>query len=189
MDDEAAKLQFTAIHDACRTRVWAYLVAQAGRQIADDVVSETFVVAWRRLDDLPDPPLPWLLGVARNLLRDNYRAQARREALAAELRSWADPAHHASDVGDSVAEKLAVLGALAALSPGDRELLVLAAWQGLSMREAAQVVGSTPAAMRVRLHRARKRLSRALGAADTGRQHADAVPARTPVTSIRGEMS
>jgi RNA polymerase sigma-70 factor (ECF subfamily) len=143
---------------------------------------------------VPHPWQPWLLGVARNLLRDNYRAQARREALAAELRSWADPAHHASDVGDTVAERLAVAGALAALSPGDRELLILAAWQGLSMREAAQVVGSTPAAMRVRLHRARKRLNRALGAPGsqlaTGTQrHTDAVAACTPVTTIREEMS
>jgi len=66
-DDER---RFTAIYDDCRQRVWAYAAARAGRQIADEVVSETFAVAWRRLRDVPDPPLPWLLGVARNVLRE-----------------------------------------------------------------------------------------------------------------------
>ena len=75
--------RFTEMYDECRQRVWAYVVSRAGRQVADEVVSETFAIAWRRLDDLPEQPLPWLIGVARNVLRENIRAQARRASLQA----------------------------------------------------------------------------------------------------------
>ncbi|MER6815276.1 sigma-70 family RNA polymerase sigma factor [Spirillospora sp. NPDC000708] len=166
--------RFTAMYDACRQRVWAYAAARAGRQIADEVVSETFAVAWRRLADVPDPPLPWLLGVARNVLRDGYRAEARREACTAELARWAP--RPSGDIAEDVAERLAVLRAMAAIPEGDREVLILVAWQGLSPREAARVVGCSPAALRVRLHRARRRLLRA---ADAG-AGAEAGPAGTP---------
>ncbi|MEU8124402.1 sigma-70 family RNA polymerase sigma factor [Spirillospora sp. NPDC049024] len=160
MADEAPDEQrFTAIYDECRQRVWAYAAARAGGQVADEVVSETFAVAWRRLADVPDPPLPWLLGVARNVLRDGHRAQVRRESFAAELRRWAP--RQKGDVAEDVAERLAVLRAMAALPEGDREILILIAWQGLTPREAAAVVGCSPAALRVRLHRARRRLVRA----------------------------
>ncbi|MFC0040823.1 sigma-70 family RNA polymerase sigma factor [Actinomadura rayongensis] len=161
MADDPRERRFTAMYDACRQRVWAYATARAGRQVADEIVSETFAVAWRRFDDVPDPALPWLLGVARNLLLADHRARARREASAAELRRWAEPE---ADVADRVAERLAVLRALATLPEDDREILLLVAWQGLAPRDAARVVGASPAAFRVRLHRARKRLARAVEA-------------------------
>ncbi|TDD30183.1 sigma-70 family RNA polymerase sigma factor [Actinomadura sp. KC06] len=147
------------MYDECRQRVWAYAASRAGRQAADEVVSETFAVAWRRLADVPDPALPWLLGVARNVLRDGHRAEVRRESFAAELGRWT--AHPAGDIAEDVAERLAVLRAMAALPDGDREILILVAWQGLTPRDAARVVGCSPAALRVRLHRARRRLARA----------------------------
>ncbi|GAA1264279.1 sigma-70 family RNA polymerase sigma factor [Sphaerisporangium rubeum] len=153
MTDDAHR--FTGIYDECRRRVWAYVVSKAGRQIADEVVSETFAIAWRRLDDVPEPALPWLLGTARNVLRDTIRAEARREAVSAELRSWTE-----GDVADQVTERLGVLTALAELHEDDREILILVAWQGLSPRDAAHVVGCSPATFRVRLHRARRRLAR-----------------------------
>ncbi|MFC6086561.1 RNA polymerase sigma factor [Sphaerisporangium aureirubrum] len=151
-DDEARR--FTSMYDECRQRVWAYVVSRAGRQIADEVVSETFAIAWRRLDDVPEPALPWLLGTARNVLRDTIRSEARREALRAELRSWTE-----GDVAEQVTERLGVLAALAELPEEDREILILVAWQGLSPRDAAHVVGCSPATFRVRLHRARRRLA------------------------------
>lgn len=149
--------RFTEMYDECRQRVWAYAVSRAGRQVADEVVSETFAIAWRRLDDLPPQPLPWLIGVARNVLRDGVRAQARRESLQAELRAWTEGDH-----AEQVTERLEVLRALAALSDDDRELLLLVAWHGLAVKDAAKVVGCGPTAFRVRLHRARKRLTQAL---------------------------
>lgn len=190
MDDDPRMSRFSAIYDAHRNRVWAFVVTQAGRQIADEVVNETFVVAWRRLADIPDPPLPWLLGVARNLLRANFRAHARHEAIVAELRSWTDPAsQQAADIGETVAERLALLSALATLAAGDRELLVLTAWQGLTTQEAAKVTGSTPAAIRVRLHRARKRLKQALSAAGTPPWHTSAQQEPACLTAPREETS
>jgi RNA polymerase sigma-70 factor (ECF subfamily) len=167
VDDEKAAAEFTAMYDAYRMRVWGYVRARAGWHAADEVVSETFAVAWRRFGDIPDPALPWLLGVARNVLRDTARARTRQESLAAELRSWAGSAAATrADVGESVASRLALLGALAALSEDDREALILVAWLELSPLEAARVTGAAPTAMRVRLHRARKRMQRALAAAE-----------------------
>ncbi|MEU5876022.1 sigma-70 family RNA polymerase sigma factor [Spirillospora sp. NPDC047279] len=178
-DAAADARRFTAIYDACRQRVWAYAVSRAGRQVADEVVSETFAVAWRRLADVPEPALPWLLGVARNVLRDNYRAETRREAFNAELRHWAEPAER--DVAEGVAERLAVVRAMATLAEDDREILILIAWQGLSPRDAARVLGCRPAALRVRLHRARKRLLRAVE--EPGPETARAVRPRVGITS------
>ncbi|MEW9553529.1 RNA polymerase sigma factor [Nonomuraea sp. NPDC050783] len=182
MADDAYR--FTSMYDECRQRVWAYVVSRAGRQVADEVVSETFAIAWRRLGDVPEPALPWLLGVARNVLRDNVRAEARRQALAAELRSWteAGPAGDpAGDTADQVAERLGVLRALAALGEDDREALLLVAWQGLSPKEAARVVGCSSAAFRVRLHRARKRLKEAMDPARPSH--------RSPVRNLSEEWS
>ncbi|MEU7855358.1 RNA polymerase sigma factor [Nonomuraea sp. NPDC049141] len=162
MTDDAHR--FTSMYDGCRQRVWAYVVSRAGRQVADEVVSETFAIAWRRLDDVPEPALPWLLGVARNVLRDNIRAETRREALNAELRAWTE-----GDVADQVTERLGVLRALAELPEDDREVLLLIAWQGLSPKDAARVIGCSSAAFRVRLHRARKRLKQAMEPAGQSR--------------------
>lgn len=189
MTDEAER--FTAIYDACRQRVWAYAVSRAGRQIADEVVSETFAVAWRRLDDIPEPPLPWLLGVARNVLRDGFRAEARRESFAAEARNWAriGLAPHGlaesmgGDIAEAVTDRLSVLRAMAALAEDDREILILIAWQGLTPREAARVVGCSAATLRVRLHRARRRLLAAIDDAPPERRPATGTAARTAATT------
>ncbi|GLW11221.1 siderophore-interacting protein [Microtetraspora sp. NBRC 13810] len=162
MTDDAQR--FTTMYDECRNRVWAYAVSQAGRQVADEVVSETFAIAWRRFDDVPDPALPWLLVVARNVLRDNIRAEIRRESLADELRAWTEEDH-----AERVAERLAVLNAMASLTQDEREILILVAWQGLSRRDAARVVGCSTAAFRVRLHRARRRLAEAMKTAPAAR--------------------
>lgn len=160
--DPDAVARFTALYDELYPRVHAYAVSRAGRTLAEEVASETFCVAWRRFADLPDPALPWLLGIARNVLRESYRAEAKQESLAAELRSWTEVQY---DVGEVVADRSAVLRALAALSDADRELLTLVAWHGLTPGHAARVIGCSKATFFVRLHRARKRLERAL--ADT----------------------
>jgi RNA polymerase sigma-70 factor (ECF subfamily) len=158
--------EFTAMYRQHYARVHAYAVSRAGR-LAEEVVGETFLVAWRRRADLPRDPLPWLLGVARNVVRERYRAEVRQQAIAAELREWVgDDGFRAADVADGVTQRVAVLTALARLSDDDRELLTLVAWHGLSTGEAARVVGCTPATFAVRLHRARKRLERAMAPAD-----------------------
>ncbi|MBB5868810.1 RNA polymerase sigma-70 factor (ECF subfamily) [Allocatelliglobosispora scoriae] len=160
MNPADADRRFTAIYYEHHPQVYAYAVSRAGRSLADDVAGETFLIAWRKFDEVPATPLPWLLGVARNVVRRRYDAEVRQTALAAELRTWAQPAHR--DVADGVTEKAAMLAALARLGEDDRELLTLVAWHGLTAREAARVVGCSTAAYAVRLHRARKRLQQAL---------------------------
>lgn len=162
MTEDDATSRFTAIYSAHHDQVYAYAVSRAGRQLADDVVSETFLRAWHRVSAVPAVPLPWLLGVARNVVRERYRDEARQTGLAAELRAWAE--QEQADVADGVAEKAAVLAALARLGDADRELLTLVAWHGLSPREAARVVGCSAATYFVRLHRARRRLEQAMAA-------------------------
>jgi RNA polymerase sigma-70 factor, ECF subfamily len=138
--------------------VLAYVRRRAPADVVDDIVGEIFLVVWRRLDGVPPEELPWLLGVARNVVATQRRGGLRREALFRRL-GGAVPASisdtHAD--GDS-----AVLAALATLAPKDREALALIAWEGLTPNEAAVVLGESPGTFRVRLHRARRRLRRLL---------------------------
>lgn len=156
--------RFRDIYEECYPRVLAYTTSLVGRQVGEDLTSETFTVAWRRVRDIPQPALPWLLGVARNLVRELRRRDSHQYALAA-----AEAQHISSgartDVGDvaaDVTDREAALQALASLSDADRELLTLIAWHGLSSRQAARVLGCTTATLTVRLHRARRRLEKAL---------------------------
>ncbi|MFC8618367.1 RNA polymerase sigma factor [Micromonospora purpureochromogenes] len=155
------------MYQAHHRQVYAYAVTRAGRQLADEVVAETFLVAWRRLTELPTAtPLPWLLAVARNVVGERYRAEERQQAIAAEMRAWiTDEELSVADVADGVAERAAVLTALAQLSDGDRELLTLVAWHGLTPGHAARVLGCSTATYYVRLHRARRHLKDAMAVA------------------------
>ena len=138
--------------------VLAYAMRRADPASAEDVVAETFVIAWRRLADIPERPLPWLLGVARRVLANQRRGERRRLALADRLRvrASAPPPAEAGPDGD-------VLAALAALRDRDREALLLHAWEGLDHDEAGTVMGCSAATFAVRLHRARERFERELG--------------------------
>jgi RNA polymerase sigma-70 factor, ECF subfamily len=166
LTDPAAIERFTALYDEHHASVYAYAVSKAGRQIADEVVAEVFLVVWRRLADVPEAALPWLLAVARNVAIGQFRVAARQQSIAAELRAWSSGgglgAPVTGDVADQVSQRQAALRALASLPEADRELLTLVAWHGLSAREAAQVVGCSTATFFVRLHRARSRLQRAM---------------------------
>jgi RNA polymerase sigma-70 factor (ECF subfamily) len=158
--DEETIERFTVLYDEYYSRVYAYTVSRFGRQLADEVVSEVFLIAWQRICDVPQPVLPWLLAVARNTALSQFRAAARQQSIAAELAAWAADAE--ADVAVEVADRLTVIRALATLSEQDRELLTLVAWHGLPASAAAQVVGCSAAAYFVRLHRARRRLERAI---------------------------
>ncbi|RSN42401.1 MULTISPECIES: RNA polymerase sigma factor [Actinomadura] len=164
MDDPESR--FTRLYDEHHRRVLAYALAHAEPHTAEDVAGETFLIAWRRLDQVRDPALPWLLGVARNLLRKQYDRGRRGRALTERIRALTTSADLAAwDVAEHVVERAAALEAVAALPERDLELLTLVTWHGLDSREAAKVVGCSVPAFAVRLHRARRRLARALDAA------------------------
>jgi len=142
------------------TRVLSYAYNRgASRSEAEDVVAEVFLVCWRRLDDVPDPTFPWLLGVARKVLANQRRSRNRREALQARIEQTVDLSRGDREglfaAGDS---STGVLYALGQLNEADQEALLLVAWDGLSYREAAQVLGCTRTAFGLRLHRAKGRL-------------------------------
>ena len=148
-------------------RVLAYLLHRGAGDAAEDLLSEVFTVAWRRLDDVPEPALPWLLVTARNVLAHHWRASARRADLHSLLEHHDGPAApgrpgDSEDVADTVVERADVLRALSGLSEEDREVLLLVGWDGLSTAEAAAVLGCATGAFSVRLHRARRRLVRLL---------------------------
>ena len=119
----------------------------------DEVVAETFVVAWRRLDDVPEVALPWLLGVARGVSANVRRTARRLDALTDRLA--AQPAQD-DEVEPTLSER--VEAALDGLRPDDRELLLLLAWDGLTREQAAQALGVTRGTLAVRLHRVRRRM-------------------------------
>lgn len=157
--------RFDALYRAHAGQVKAYAMRRTSAANADDVVAEVFLVVWRRPEAVPEPPVPWLLGTARKVLADQRRGDARTTALHERLAHQrpGDPAGVASN-GDPA--DLRILGALATLGESDRELLMLVAWEGLAVTEAAVVLGARPGTVSVRLHRARRRLADALAAAE-----------------------
>jgi RNA polymerase sigma-70 factor (ECF subfamily) len=154
--------RFEQIYEEHRDAVGAYVRRRAPQSLVDDVVSETFLVCWRKLERVPDEPLPWLYAVARKTLANQHRRLAREQRGAV-----ADPAPAVGEpelVGDTV-----LAAAFGALSERDREVLRLIAWEGLSLGQAAVVLGCSALACRVRYHRAKGRLARRLEAAETFR--------------------
>jgi len=159
--------RFTGLYDEYYRRVLRYALQHADPGCAEDVASETFLIAWRRLAEIPQPPLPWLLGVARNLLRQQFGRARRQQRLADRIAALTSDADlQAWDAGEHVVERAAALDALGSLNDGDVEALTLVTWHGLSAAEAAAVAGCSPHAFTVRLHRARGRLADALRRCD-----------------------
>ncbi len=155
---------FRDLYERHAGSVYGYAARRSSAQEAQDVVAETFLVAWRRIDDVPVDALPWLLGVARRVLSNTRRSTQRRASLGARLRLVARPlAHH--DPADQVGSKDAVLTALTRLSAVEHEALTLIAWEGLDVERAARVAGCTKATFSVRLHRAKRHLMKELALA------------------------
>jgi RNA polymerase sigma-70 factor (ECF subfamily) len=135
--------------------IYAYAARRVGRVDADEIVAEVFAVAWRRINDVPEHPLPWLYGVGRNVIREHYRSAQRRARLQETLdQQWM--------TASGFDQTPAVLEALLDLDDSDQEILRLVAWEQLSPQEAAEVLGVNGAALRMRLTRARRRLRTAL---------------------------
>jgi RNA polymerase sigma-70 factor (ECF subfamily) len=143
--------------------VRAYVLRRAAPDAAQDAIAETFLVAWRRLEDVPDDVVPWLYATARRVLA-NQRRSATRTAALEERIATAGPPAAPFDAAEHVADKELVRVALGRLSERSREALTLVAWEGLSTERAAQVAGCSKAAFAVRLHRAREQLTSELAA-------------------------
>jgi RNA polymerase sigma-70 factor (ECF subfamily) len=143
-------------------RVFAYAARRIGREFADDVVGDVFLVAWRRRSEQPRKELPWLYGVARRVLADRYRSETRRARL---IERAGNQPRRVALVEDQVVGSMELAAALAELSEIDREAVLLTAWEGLSPGEAAAALDLTAPAFRMRLSRARRRLRYTMGSA------------------------
>lgn len=152
-----SRARFEALYREHAGAVRAYACRRTDRATADDVVADVFLTAWRRLADVPEDPLPWLLGIARRVLANRRRSQARATALRDRLTAIASRPVTGEQDGALLDHRLEV--ALRALNERDREVLLLVAWDHLEPARAACALGITTGAFAVRLHRARRRLA------------------------------
>lgn len=151
--------RFASLFDAHRRSVLGYALRRLDdREAAADALAETFLIAWRKLDEVPDGEAarPWLLGVARRVLANQRRGVRRHAALTERLQR--ELATQLKSARDPSTNDLLVHRALAALSEDDREVVLLAGWEGLSPAEIGIAVGVSGVTARSRLHRARRRL-------------------------------
>ncbi|MEU3169363.1 sigma-70 family RNA polymerase sigma factor [Streptosporangium sp. NPDC006930] len=165
--DNERLVRFEAVYNRAYGQITAYAARRCDSpQDAADVVAETFTTAWRRVDELPEgeEATLWLYGVARKILANHYRGDNRRRARRTELD--AKMADLYGDSPDSKVELGAIGQVFLTLSDEDRELLSLVAWEGLDREEIATALGVSRNAVRIRLHRARRRFSRALAEAE-----------------------
>ena len=163
MTSDDAHTRFQALFEAHRVAIFAYARRRVDADAAADVVADTFLVAWRRLDAVPDDALPWLYGVARKVVANQLRAARRADALVDRLvGDHAAAAEHVAHACAPDPRVLALHAALARLGERDREALRLVAWEGLDAERAARAAGCTRATFAVRLHRARRRLAAAM---------------------------
>ncbi len=158
-DDSRAR--FEAVAAVVAEPVHRYALRRTDPETAKEVVADTLLVAWRRLDDIPPgAELPWCYAVARRCLANAERSARRQRGLVARI-TRLDPPEAALPQEPALPD-LDLHRALAQLPESDRELLRLWAWEDLALREIAAVSGLTANAVSIRLHRARGKLAKAL---------------------------
>jgi RNA polymerase sigma factor (sigma-70 family) len=154
---------FTRLFDEYAAGLYRYLAGQVGVWAAEDLVAETFLLAWAQRDGYdPDRAAPraWLYGIATNLARRYHRQQERASRAAGRVagRQLDDEAHdqRVAERVDAQVRAAQLAGALALLAPGDREVLLLSSWAGLNTVEIAAALSIPEGTVRSRLHRARR---------------------------------
>ena len=166
VDEAVAEERFGRIYAAYERQVYAYCLRRIDRDQAIDCTAEVFLVAWRRIADVPDgdKALPWLYRTAHHVIGDRYRRRTRSRALIDALK--AIPTTDQVDEPETVVVRreadTSVLDALRRLRAADQEVLRLAVWEELSHREIGELLGCSAHAVDQRVHRAAKRLGREL---------------------------
>jgi RNA polymerase sigma-70 factor, ECF subfamily len=172
----SGEARFRAVYEATYDDLLRFAQRRVDPTHAEDVTAEVFLVAWRRLDDLPeriDDARPWLFGVARATMLNHRRGERRRDALAVRIADLtARDGSPASE--DGSAHRLDLAAAWGRLSPAEQEVIGLAAWEGLRSAQAGAVLGCSATAYRLRLSRARRSL----------RRHLDTVTGSTPPATV-----
>lgn len=171
-DQRAERARFEALAHVVAEPLHRYLLRRADPDHVDDVLSDTLLVLWRRIEDVPglepepgapaghfpdpDAVLPWCYGVARGCLANARRAERRRRSLLERL-TWT--ASTVTGVERSGADHSDLHAALAQLRPLDREIVLLWAYEELTPSRIAEVTGLSANAVSIRLHRAKKKLA------------------------------
>jgi RNA polymerase sigma-70 factor (ECF subfamily) len=158
--------RFRAVYEATYDDLLRFVQRRVHGSHAEDVAADVFLVAWRRLEDMPDrldDARPWLFGVARATILNHRRGTRRRDALAVRLAdaTLASPPNPGDDVA---ASRLDLATGWARLSDAEQEAICLSVWDGLSSVQAGVVLGCSATAYRIRLSRARRSLRRHLDA-------------------------
>lgn len=178
------ELTFRGLYEEHRHPVWSYCYRRLPRDEVADAVEEVFLVAWRRLDDVPQGAAagPWLFGVARNVIRNADRSRRRRSRVEAKLQTAGVRVEESAEsVAVREAEDVALLAAVGRLRPIERELLRLRTWEELPLADIGDVVGMSTRSVESRLARVRKKLARAMNDPDVGARDA------TPSTARKGD--
>jgi len=166
--------RFAALFDRHYRHIYAYAARRLGGDLAEDVASETFLVAFDRRDGYDvgrADARPWLYGIASNLIARHGRAETRRYQALARLGPDAPAEAHDELVAgriDAGVSRGVLARALQRLPPSERDVLLLVAWAGLSQQEAAVALDIPAGTARSRLHRARQEMRLALGAGPEG---------------------
>ena len=179
MTDSDLSAHFEAVFRAHHRAVLGYALRRCDPDTAQDVVADTFLVCWRRIDEVPSDVRPWLFGVARKAIANRRRGVRRTRSLN-ERAAGATAGVHGRDPGELLSERQGIRAAFAQLSERDRELLSLVAWERLDYAAAARALGCTRATFTVRLHRARRRLAARLEETDTAHVAATTTSIREP---------
>lgn len=161
----ADRLLFEELVHETRDDLLAYAMRRAASpEDAADVLSETYLIAWRKLEQVPpgDSARLWLFGVAANVLRRGAQRQRSSQALIERLASEPQDDAQTESVGREDRTVRALRAGLASLPARDREILTLTAWEGLTPKQIGAVTGIPTNIVRARLHRARARLKRRL---------------------------
>lgn len=175
VDVEARRDRFEEIARDLIDPLRRFLARRTDPATAEDALAETLLVCWRRYDDLPERPVPFAYGVARNCLANAERGARRQARVAGRIAALYPPRERPEPVGD---EWLAE--AMAGLSVDDTELLRLWAWERLTPAEIATVLEVTPNAVSIRLYRAKERLRTELRKIQVAEGHEDVSEGRGP---------
>jgi RNA polymerase sigma-70 factor (ECF subfamily) len=158
--------EFRALYDEHFDDVRRFVRRRADPPSVDDVIGETFLIAWRRRCELPADPRPWLFRTARNVLLNDSRRRRRHDSLAVRIAAQADLSRSAAQPLADAESLIDLTAAWRRLSPADQEVLALHVWEGLPDRDAAAVLGCARATYSMRLSRARRRLGALLAPPD-----------------------
>ena len=157
-------VRWETLYSSFADQVFEYASRRVGSDDAADVVADTFLVAWRRLDNVPDDALPWLYAAARNVINNTRRAEVRRGALRSRLVS--SGGLETDDPAPVIEARADIVAAMRLLPAPEREALILVAWGDLEPRLAAAFLGCSPGTFAVRVHRGRRRLMKILASSE-----------------------